>query len=146
MDLLLTRDSYPDHTYGTLEVGTTVFQTMELPWIPDPGWPCGEPLKSCVPPGYYHLMLHDTVKHPKTWALENTDLGIYAEYVPPALVGRNDCLLHAGNYASDSEGCVLIGIARGTLNGQPAILNSQTALIQLKTILPWISGHTITIS
>lgn len=147
MDLLLTRDAFPDHTYGTLEAGTLVLQTIELPWVAAAGFPGGEPTKSCVPVGTYELALHDTMTHPKTWALVNPELGIYHEPadIPGHQVGRTACLIHQGNYASDSEGCVLVGILRGTLNGHPAVLNSQTALLQLKHALPWVTGHHLTI-
>jgi hypothetical protein len=151
MNLLLTRDDAiptpPDHLYGTLDCGLFVLQTMELPWIPEEGWPCGEPTRSCVPVGTYLLELHDTVTHPKTWALVNPALGVFHEpnEVPTGSVGRSACLLHAGNYASDSEGCILVGLSRGLLNGLPAVLSSQTALLELKGALPWITGHTLTI-
>lgn len=139
MELYLKRDTYPDYTFGTLEAGAALFQTMELPWVPVPGALCGQPDHSCVPVGTYDLVPHDTMTHPKTWALVNPDLHVYhqPQDIPATEVGRSDCLIHQGNFAHDSMGCILVGMVRGTLNGEPAVLNSATALLQLKAILPW---------
>src|SRR2546429_1769677 len=158
MDLLLTRDSAvpppPDHLYGRLEVyavsGMSMLslQTMEQPWVPEPGGaPCGEPDHSCVPAGVYQLALHNTMEHPRTFALVNHDLGIYHEPadVPPGEVGRWACLIHSGNFASQSKGCVLVGMTRSSLGGRPDVAESRAALTRLLGLLPWVVGHTLTI-
>jgi len=36
--------------------------------------------------------------------------------------------IHNGNIADDSEGCILVGETRGTINGNPAVLNSNAVL------------------
>src|SRR5437588_8254213 len=99
MKLLLTRDNdippAPDHLYGVLEAGTLILQTMERPWIPEHGGaPCGEVGKSCVPVGTYDLVLHNSILHPKTFALENPALAVYADphSIPANLCGRSECL------------------------------------------------------
>src|SRR5580693_1400676 len=106
MDLQLARDPVtPGYSYGVLAVEALTLQTMELPWVPDPqGAPCGEPFSSCVPVGTFELVLHDTVEHPKTWALVNPALGIYHEPgdIPAGVRARFGCLLHNGNLASQS--------------------------------------------
>jgi hypothetical protein len=149
MNILLERDPGPDpdKTFGTLEAGTLVLQTIERPWIVDPDYPCGHPTTSCVPVGTYELVLHDTMTHPKTFALVNPDLHIWHQPmdIPHGTVGRSDILIHNGNFVGDSEGCILVGIVRGMLNGEPAVLNSQTALLQFKNQVPWKTGHTLTI-
>lgn len=158
MDLLIRRDKAipppPDHLYGQLEVyapaGTLVLllQTMERPWIPEHGGaPCGEPGQSCVPAGIYELALHDTPEHPRTWALVNQQLSVYHEPhdIPVDEVGRSACLIHAGNFASQSHGCILVGLTRSAIAGVPDVGASQNALMQLKAVLPWVRGHTLTI-
>lgn len=153
MQLLLTRDNEipppPDHLYGVMEAGTLILQTTERPWVPEHGGaPCGEPGVSCVPAGTYTLVLHDTPAHPLTFALVNEALGIYHEPhdVPTDLCGRSACLIHAGNFASQSEGCILVGHGRGVLNGKPDVTDSRAALAELLAVVPWIAGkHTLTI-
>lgn len=49
---------------------------------------------------------------------------------------RSGILIHAGNYGgdiikgyrSDIQGCILLGSARGHLNGQPVVTSSKVAL------------------
>ncbi len=154
MNLILTRDNTippaPDHLYGMLEAGTLLLQTIERPWIPEHGGaPCGEVGKSCVPVGTYDLVLHNTILHPKTFALENPTLAVYADphSIPHDLCGRSECLIHAGNFASQSEGCILVGHARGMLNGVPDVTESRDALAELLAVVPWIGGkHSLTIT
>jgi uncharacterized protein DUF5675 len=152
VNLLLTRDDTippaPDHLYGVLEAGTLILQTIERPWIPERGGAaCGEPGRSCVPAGTYVLLLHDTPTHPRTFALVNPDLCVYHDPhdIPVSAVGRSDCLIHAGNLASQSEGCILVGLTRSILNGLPDIASSQAALMQFRAAVPWVLGHTLTI-
>jgi len=150
--LLLTRDKDipppPTHLYGVLEAGLLVLQTIERPWIPEHGGaPCGEPMVSCVPVGIYDLVLHDTPRHPHTFALLNPALAIYHDphHIPTNLCGRSECLIHAGNFASQSEGCILVGRGRGVLNGKPDVTDSHNALRDLLALVPWVVGHTLTI-
>lgn len=155
MDLLLTRDAgpQPGFTYGTLTLhdpsGMPILtlQTMEQPWVPEPGGaPCGHPDTSCVPVGTYALARHDTPAHPRTFALVNPELNIFHEAAPAGLgVCRTACLIHSGNVASQSRGCVLVGLTRSTLNGVPDVAQSVTALGRLLALLPWVTGHTLTV-
>jgi len=117
-------------------------QTLELPWVPDPNCPGGQPDVSCVPPGTYQLVLHDTVKHPKTFALVNPDLGVIHEPDPAHPNFRTACLIHVANFPRELEGCIGIGMSAGVCQ----ISDSAIALNNLKNALPWIPGHTLTIS
>jgi Family of unknown function (DUF5675) len=149
-DLILTRDADQADdrvTQGVLAIGPP-FQTIEPPWVPDPnGGPAGDPGASCVPPGIYQLALHNTPEHPFTWALVNPALGIYHEPgdIPAGAKGRFAVLLHPGNTVLDSKGCIVVGLARSNLFAQPGVVDSQVAFAQLKALLPWIAGHTLTI-
>src|SRR2546429_3658824 len=102
----------------------------------------------CVPAGTYELVLHDSAAHPHTFALVNHELGIYHSPldISSDVCGRSECLIHSGNFASQSEGCILVGRARGVLNGVPDVMASKEALRELLAVVPWIAGaHTLTI-
>lgn len=149
MDLQLVRDvAQVSYSYGTLTLDALTLQTLELGWAPEPGAVCGRPDRSCVPAGAYQLALHDSPKHPKTWALVNPDLGLYHEPddVPAGVtVCRIACLLHVANYPTELEGCIGVGRTRDTAQ-PPAIWQSASAMALLQAALPWVDGHTLTIS
>ena len=153
MILSLERDSVqvPGVTLGRMELVTYpgAFQTLEKPWVPSPdGTPGGLAGASCVPAGIYRLERHDTPHHPRTWALVNPGLGVYHEPgdVPPGQSGRCAVLIHPGNVQEDSEGCILIGMARGILGSESAIVGSRQAFARLQELLPWDDSHTLSIT
>lgn len=149
MHLQIIRDSArTDATLGTLTIGSLVLQTLELPWVPIEGALCGHPDTSCVPPGDYELVMHDSVKHPRTFALSNPDLGVYhaPADIPAGCTGRSLVLLHNGNYPANSLGCILLGRGRSFPNGASMVTNSDIALQAFKALVPWIEGHVLTIS
>lgn len=103
-------------TYGILAKDLIpICLTLELPWINN------KPEVSCVPAGVYRCLPHNSAAHPGTWELQN---------VP----NRSDILIHTGNFAKDSKGCILVGQIFGAT--QPAILQSQAALVMLRNMLP----------
>jgi hypothetical protein len=133
----------PNCTLGKLTVEEYSWYTMERPWIPDEGGGIGgTPLVSCVPPGLYQLFLHDTTKHPKTWALVNSDLGVVANPIPGM---RSDILIHPANWAWELEGCIAPGMG-SQQNGQTyMIIESREAMRELQGVVPWTLGHTLEI-
>jgi hypothetical protein len=148
MNLLLQREaSGDDHTYGVLRVDGLVLQTIERPWIPAPDHVGGANGISCVPFGFYHLVLHDTELHPETWALVNPSLGVWhlPGDIPVGVQGRSAVLIHPANVASELLGCIAPGMERGTLNGQAAVLQSRLAFAKIKALVPWTLGHTLEI-
>jgi hypothetical protein len=152
MNLMLLRD--PDdgvRTFGTLSWSDDQIelQTLERAWIPaGDGSPGGHHLTSCVPRGTYELVLHDTLKHPQTWALVNPDLGVYHELndIPSGKTGRVASLIHSANLVHQLEGCIGVGLSRSTLNGEPDISSSVAAFERLKAAVPWTNGHSLTIT
>lgn len=148
MHLVLIRDTaHADATLGTLTLGSLVLQTLELPWVPVDGTLCGHPDTSCVLPGDYVLALHDSKNHPKTFALVNPALGVFhvPADIPSGCIGRSDVLLHNGNWASSSLGCILLGRGRSYVNGRSMVMFSDVALNAFKALVPWIEGHTLSI-
>lgn len=141
MQLHLTRDVHgAAHTYGVLAFDRYVFQTIELPWLDNKHG------VSCVSIGTYQLFKHDSEAHPKTWALVNPDLGVIHFPDPAHPAFRVACLLHSANWAFQLQGCIGVGVTRGVLQGQPAILRSREALAQIQALVPWTDEHTLTIT
>ena len=143
MHLLLQRlSSTPDCTMGAIGLPSgTALQTLELPWIPSPDHPAGMPDMSCVPAGVYALEAHNTVKHPKTFALVNAHLGVLHEPDPEHPECRTACLIHVANRPRDLEGCIGIG-----MDAQPClVLNSRVAMGIFQAEVPWGNGHTLEI-
>lgn len=151
MHLSLVRDiAGRVSTLGTLTAGELVIQTLELPWRPAPPPSlCGMRGRSCLPAGDYTLALHDTPKHPHTWALVNPTLGVYHEPgdVPhTAEFCRTACLIHIANYPDELEGCIGVGLRRSNAWGPWMILDSRKAFAALEAALPWTDDHTLTIA
>lgn len=145
MNLLLQRAAQTEVcSTGNLVLPTNGVQlrTLELPWIPDPAFKAGKPDVSCVPPGMYDLVLHDTLKHPKSFALVNPDLGVIHEPDPSYPTARFACLIHVANEVQDLEGCIGIGL---TSTGPCSIGASRTALEIFQRQVPWVLGHTLEI-
>jgi Family of unknown function (DUF5675) len=126
-------------TLGTMNIapGVEPLRTLELPWVPDPGCPGGAPDVSCVPPGLYQLVQHDTVKHPKSFALVNPALGVIHEPDPQFPTYRTACLIHIANFPQQLEGCIGVGLTAG----DDEINNSAAALAVFNENVPWIGGH-----
>lgn len=122
-------------------IAQTRLYSLELPWVPEAGYPGGHPDRSCVPAGVYQLVLHDTVKHPQSFALVNSELGVIHEPDPSFPNARVACLIHAANIPEDLQGCIGIGMTR--LNC--FVGNSRSAMENFKAEVPWVAGHTLTI-
>ena len=146
MNLILIRDtSTPTCTLGLLHVGGHVFHTLERPWVPDPASKCGRKGVSCVAPGVYRLVKHNTEAHPKVWALVNPALGVYHQPtdVPAGCehITRTAVLIHPANYPHEIRGCIAPGMSRGP----NAVWNSRQAMKKLRELVPWTNDHTLEI-
>ena len=145
MILTLTRSIYgPAATLGLLTVAGVTYHTIEQPWRDDAAF------SSCVPDGTYMLMPYESPKHGDTWCLHNPAYGIYG--TAPPVGARGYCELHAGNWASQLEGCIAPGLSAGTMidpslgTEQPAVLDSQEAIRAILAALgPMSTGHTLII-
>lgn len=105
-------------TFGILCVdGLPTCVTCELPWKDN------DPEISCIPPGSYNCVRHDSPAHPHTWEVRN---------VP----NRSGILIHNGNTENDSLGCIIVGSCFGAIKNLPAVLNSNTTLSNLQEELP----------
>lgn len=145
MRLVLIRDTYtPNETLGTMTVNGQLYQTMERPWIPgdQPGEDGGEPHMSCVPEGTYDLVLHNTIKHPRTFALVNDALDVVHNKTPGK---RDNVLLHAANWARELEGCIAPGRERLESDSEWMVTESRACMRAILSFVPWETGHTIEI-
>lgn len=131
-------------TPGKLLLPTNGVQlfSLELPWVFDAAHPGGHPNVSCVPPGVFDLVLHDTFKHPKSFALVNPALGVIHEPDAAYPTARVACLLHIANEISELEGCIGLGMTRP---GPCSIGSSRIALEIFNRQVPWVTGHTLEI-
>lgn len=143
MNIILVRDPHPDCMLGVIVLQGYIWQTLERPWIAGP--PGGTKGVSCVPPGRYQLVKHDTEAHPRTFALFNAELGVYHYELPPGVQGRTACLIHVANWVSELRGCIALGMER-MQNGEAWMLKqSKIAIDQFYSLVPWIDGNTLEI-
>jgi len=102
-------ESKPTHTIGILLIDEELFcVTLE------DAWSYNIVGNSCIPQGVYVCKRHISPKFGETFEVQD---------VP----NRTNILFHAGNWASDTTGCILLGRSAGALRCRPeerAILNS----------------------
>ena len=116
---LFRDDVRDDCIRSRLWIGGKTFHVLERPWLEN------QRNVSCIPSGQYRVTFlprSASGRYRNVWHLQD---------VP----GRSGVLIHSGNVVSHSRGCLLIGKRRGILKGQPAVLNSRTALQELNSIL-----------
>ena len=54
--------------------------------------------------------------------------------------------IHAGNDETHSEGCIILGLSKGILNGKVSVLDSRKAMDRLMKILKYEKDITITLN
>ena len=105
-------------TFGILFDGDKpLCNTLEDKWINN------KSNISCIPEGRYKVVKHNTKKYPNVWRLQNVK-------------GRTSILIHAGNTADDTTGCILVGRGFGVVTAKPGVINSRSALDGLRGYLP----------
>lgn len=90
--------------------------TLERPYINN------ERNVSAIPEGIYKAVAVHSPKFGRVY--EITD-------VP----GRTNILIHAGNTADDTEGCIILGKEFGIIKGERAVFRSREAIAELKEVL-----------
>lgn len=127
MYLILTRISDDGlQTVGKLELfdqsGNLLlaFDTLELPYK------YNQRRVSCINQGVYIIRRHYSIRHGNCFALLNVQ-------------GRDNILIHTGNFNKDTKGCILIGHGYKDLDNdnEKDLLNSKVALNNLlRTMVP----------
>lgn len=117
LELTLTRShTGPGGTFGRLTGAGLSLHTLELPWRDN------RTGVSCIPTGVYRGAHHSSAAYPDHYRLLNVQ-------------GREGILIHAGNTVKDTQGCILVGLRAGRLDGQPAVLRSKEAMKLLRAKL-----------
>lgn len=117
--LTINRRYMKDCTLGDLYSQDGCFQlsTLEEPWVDN------QPNISCIPEGLYRCLPHNGPKWQDVWELIN-------------VANRKGILIgHPGNTTDDIEGCILLGLSHGTLEGRKAVLRSKDAITELKNYI-----------
>jgi hypothetical protein len=106
------------HTLGIFIIQSQVFWTIERAWQDN------KVNESCIPMGEYDVEF-----------LPKSRSGKYKNcYYLTKVPGRSGILIHNGNLAIHSKGCIILGTRAGKLAGQPAVLNSKSAMRELNRI------------
>lgn len=111
---------YVSTPYGTLGQLTLpnglILATIEPPWRHNTR------SVSCIPNGLYAL------DEKPSQLVERITLGKFRSGLFLADVpNRSAILLHPGNFAEDSKGCILLGMSHATINKRPGVERSQIA-------------------
>lgn len=96
--------------------------------------------KPIIPPGTYTCVrgIH-CLKDPK----DPTKLSPpFETFEITGVAGHTKLLFHKGNFNKDSEGCILLGLARDEING---ILNSKQAFEKLMAAQQGVDSFTLTV-
>jgi hypothetical protein len=108
---------YPTSTFGIMCVDDEPeFLTVENPWLDN------QRNISCIPKGIYTIRPHTSPTFGKCLAVDD---------VP----GRSHILIHAGNTAADTRGCILVGTRFGNVGDMRAVMQSRMALTKLLAMI-----------
>jgi len=118
---------YNGATLGVL----TIDESPEMMTLEDP-WHLNERNISCIPEGRYTIVPHKSPKFGSTYLVEN-------------VTERSNILIHAGNTAKDTSGCILVGLQFGELNNQPAVLASRSAFLKFMELMDGEDGELVVI-
>lgn len=124
-----------DGTFGTLELDSHVFFTVEKPWKDN------RPFDSCIPEGEYSLVPHQSKKYGHVLALINHDLHI--THFPEPETERYAILIHAANFPKDVQGC--IGLGDNYIQDKNMVTNSKQSIIDFYNMVSPQETHQLTI-
>ena len=111
-------------TLGLLTIdGVEICQTLELPWVDVELDGISDKNVSCIPDGVYFCKRD--YYHAKG----------YEVFEVQNVKGRDQILIHVGNYLRDTKGCILVGLQSGEANGQYCVYKSLPAFNTLMKIL-----------
>ena len=123
--ILVRQSSNAEGTFGVLSVGNSSFASGELPWRSN------NPGVSCIPPGVYPCAWTFSAKHGRN---------VYHLFEVP---GRDSIEIHPGNFCgdatigfkSDVQGCIILGLTRGEIEGQACVKDSKKAVKSFEEVM-----------
>ena len=125
MNATLIRHRHPAVTFGVLVLDTgETFQTLELPWL------ANQQNVSCIPTAPGLMDEPNGTYEVIRW--KSPTRGDCFKVLD--VFGREGILIHAGNTAKDTQGCILVGLERGADNA--SIVHSRAALLALREACP----------
>ena len=83
-------------------------------WTLEPPWRGNEVGESCIPAGTYRI--------------ERDETGQYQNFRVCDVPGRDAIEFHLGNLPSETTGCILLGLSRGVVSGEWAVMQSGAAV------------------
>lgn len=107
--------------------------TLEEPWRDENNDGLGDKSVSRIPAGEF------TCK--RRWSETRKKEVFEVMHVP----GRAAILIHAGNTVADTEGCILLGLAEGELDGEPAVTQSKPAVKLFEERMQGINEFTLVV-
>jgi hypothetical protein len=116
MAKLIRLETSDEGTFGILLYGTRHLFTGELPWRSNARG------ASCINTGVYSVRMRTSPRFGRCYEIQNVG-------------DRSHILLHNGNFCGDDalgfkthvDGCILLGLDRGRLDGQSAVFSSRRA-------------------
>ena len=121
MIVLEREGSSPWGTFGTLMLDDGwACKTLE------PRWLGNRRGKSCIPAGTYKLTMRDSPMVNRT-----TSGRFLRGWEVTNVLGRTHIMIHPGNWARNSDGCILVGRNHTIINGEPGVTSSQDAFAAL---------------
>lgn len=127
--ILLRQAESDEGTFGTIKVyeGGALLYSCFTGELPDRD---NQQSISCIPSGQYSCQPWHSKKFPD-------------HYNVMRVPGREAILIHEGNFCGDKRkgyksnvaGCILVGRALGTIQGQKAVLSSRLAMNDLRDVL-----------
>lgn len=118
---LIRTETSDEGTFGILLYGSRHLFTGELPERDNARG------QSCIPTGIYQVQMRTSPRFGRCYEIKDVK-------------DRSHILLHNGNFCGDDtlgfkthvDGCVLLGLSRGKLDGQSAVFSSRRARHQFE--------------
>jgi len=114
----------PLGTFGEFIVGPHRWYSVERQWSNN------APFVSCIPPGLYDLVPHDSPRWGETVAVVGPGVSVNKDGAH-----RYGILIHPANTANELQGCIALGKSLGYVSGSWAVLDSRNSVAAALKVL-----------